>query len=158
VLCEEDLTPLERTLSEDKHIHMTYIMAGIYSLLWALFGRPDWFDMGGSMVERWQSFLDLLGSDRFTFASTVEIFLFSVFQGWLVDDDWAMRMRRGRRGSGGGGDDGKWLTDVAKYVPFLGLGWYMMARPPLPSEKEVFGAWMGVDRPQGGEGEGIDRW
>ena len=134
-LCKEDLSHLERVLSEDKKISLTYILAGIYSLGWAAFGRPEWFEAGGSLGERWSSLVDLLCSDRFTVASAVEMALFAIFQGWLVDDDWAKRAH---------GDDGKWMTDLAKYVPFFGLGYYMMARPPLPSEKDMFRPWIGT--------------
>lgn len=76
--------------------------------------------------ERWTSFLDLVNSDRLMFAFTVELFLFWVFQGSLIDDD--MR-RRGVEPRG----LGVWL---AKIVPFVGLFGYLLWRPALPGAGE----------------------
>jgi len=137
-LMEEDLTPLEKGLGENKVVTGIYAMAGAYSLLWALVGRPGYFEGGGGMVERWSSMMVLLGSDRLMVAFSTELFLFWFFQGWMVDDDWKRRMKGRRSGSGDDGDDeGILLRAIGKYVPLLGLGYYMWARPPLPREEDL---------------------
>ncbi|GMH61163.1 hypothetical protein TrRE_jg12706 [Triparma retinervis] len=60
----------------------------------------------------------------------VDLVVFGIFQGWMVDDD--MRRR------GVGGEGGREPTEVerlgvglAKFVPFIGLSSYLLLRPPL---------------------------
>jgi hypothetical protein len=51
----------------------------------------------------------------------VDSLVFWTFQGWLVPDDMKRR----------GFDDATALT-VARAVPFFGLAYYLLVRPPLP--------------------------
>ena len=51
----------------------------------------------------------------------VDLVIFALFQGWLVDDDLRRRgVAEGELGS---------LRSIAKFVPFAGLGYYLTARP-----------------------------
>ncbi len=119
---QQDVPVVEQQLGESKPLLAVYGLAGLYSIYWAFFGRPEF----GGLAERWASFTDLVSSDRLMFAFTVEAVLFWVFQGALVDDD----LRRRGRAPGGV------LSVVAKVVPFFGLFVYMMARPPLLSDED----------------------
>lgn len=55
----------------------------------------------------------------------VDLVLFALFQGWLVDDD---LRRRGIEPQDAGP-----LGSVAKFIPFWGLSAYLALRPSLPS-------------------------
>ena len=101
-------------------------MVGVGSVGWGLFGR---FDEFGDLPTRWASLGALLSGDRLGASFVVDLVLFALFQGWLVDDDLA------RRGVGAAGSptDRPTLRAMAKYVPFLGLCSYALLRPPLPS-------------------------
>jgi hypothetical protein len=101
---------------------------GSGSILWAFFGRTE--DFGTDLAERWSSFLQLLSIDRVGSSFLVDLAIFGVFQGWLVDDD---LKRRGYRP----GVDPAWLPAVAKGVPFFGLAIYLALRPPLPESDEA---------------------
>lgn len=60
-------------------------LVGFISLLWALFGRDD---AGfGSLVDRWDFFLDYIKSDRPAYAFIWDICLYSIFQPWLIGDN-----------------------------------------------------------------------
>ena len=56
---------------------------------WLLEGRADVY---GSLQERYESFKTLISTDRLSFSFLVDILYFSVFQGWLMDDDYARRV------------------------------------------------------------------
>jgi hypothetical protein len=115
----DDLSKVERQLGESKGLLGAYGVAGVYSLLWIFFGRPDF----GGLAERWASFQDLISTDRLMFAFTVELVLFGLFQGVMVDNDLV------RRGIDPATSKIGW---AAKLVPFFGLIAYFLMRPPLP--------------------------
>jgi hypothetical protein len=73
---------------------------------------------------------DLLSTDRLMFAFVVELGLCWLFQGWLVDDDLERRGVLGDPATQG-------LRLAAKTVPFLGLWWYFLKRPPLMEGSEA---------------------
>jgi ketosteroid isomerase-like protein len=100
---------------------------GVLSILWAFLGRTD--DFGSDLAERWSSFVQLLSIDRVGSSFLVDLAIFGLFQGWMVDDD---LKRRGYRP----GVDAPWLPVVAKYVPFFGLALYLAVRPRLPDRDE----------------------
>jgi len=118
---QEEVPEIELKLGESKPLLSVYGVAGLYSIWWAFFGRPEF----GGLTERWASFTDLVSSDRLMFAFSVEAVLYWIFQGWLVDDD----MRRRAAVSEGV------VPWIAKTVPFLGLFVYMLWRPPLLSQQ-----------------------
>ena len=58
-------------------------------LYWLLEGRADVY---GTVQDRYESFKTLISTDRLSFSFLVDILYFSVFQGWLMDDDYARRV------------------------------------------------------------------
>ncbi|KAL2905062.1 Maintenance of telomere capping protein 6 [Bienertia sinuspersici] len=52
------------------------------SILWALFGRAD--GDFGSVNDRWDFLLRLVGSERFAYAFVWDIVLYMIFQPWLI--------------------------------------------------------------------------
>ena len=73
--------------------------------------------------------------DRVGSSFIVDLVIFGIFQGWLVDDDLK------RRGALVGDEvtDGNisLLRGLAKYVPFFGLAIYLTFRPGLPSREQL---------------------
>lgn len=87
---------------------------GTGAIFWALFARIQ--DFGWDT--RLQSFLDLLSIDRVGSSFLVDLAIFAVFQGWLVDDDLKRRNM----------DPDGLLGRVAKFVPFFGMAAYLIFR------------------------------
>jgi ketosteroid isomerase-like protein len=83
-------------------------------------------DFGG-WNERVASFWQLMSFDRVGSSFLVDLAIFAVFQGWLVDDD---LKRRGVEDTELGV-----LRGVAKLVPFFGMAIYMALRPSYPSNE-----------------------
>ena len=103
---------------------------GSGSIAWFFLARADEF--GSIFSERYASFLDLLSVDRVGSSFIVDLAIFALFQGWLVDDD----MRR--RGIDIDGGEMAGLRNVAKFFPFFGLAAYLTLRPTLPvPEKQL---------------------
>lgn len=119
----DDLDPLEAAVGESPALGPVLATVGIGSVLWGLSARPEF----GDVSVRWASFLQLLGGDRLASSFVVDLVLFALFQGWLVDDD----LRR--RGVGPNECGG--LRAAAKFVPFLGLCAYVFLRPALPERR-----------------------
>ena len=71
---------------------------------------------------------DLLSGDRLGSSFVVDLVLFGLFQGFLVDDD---LRRRGVDPEAAGA-----LRALGKFVPFYGLCGYLALRPPLPTRAE----------------------
>ena len=90
---------------------------GSVSIGWAFYGRHDEF---GTFNERWLTFLDLLSIDRVGSSFFVDLAIFGLFQGWLIDDD---MQRRGMLRH-----DHSVLNLVAKFVPFFGMAAYLVLR------------------------------
>lgn len=128
VVYQEDLDPTEATISESRLLGPVLALVGVGSVFWGLYARPEY----GDIPTRSASLIDFLSGDRLGCSFVVDLVLFGLFQGWLVDDDLK------RRGAAGGEYAG--LAAVAKYVPFLGLVAYMLLRPPLPSRADSGGS------------------
>ena len=98
---------------------------GVTALAWSSLARVD--DFGG-WSERVASFWQLMSIDRVGSSFLVDLAVFAVFQGWLVDDDLKRR----------GVADGELgpLRSVAKFVPFFGMAAYMTLRPKYASQDE----------------------
>merc|ERR1712157_378758 len=94
---------------------------GTFSIFWAFFGRMDLF-----ANDRYATFIDLLSVDRVGSSFIVDLVIFALFQGWLVDDDLRRRAIPD--------EDQILLRNVAKFVPFFGLAYYIFNRPTLPSQ------------------------
>jgi hypothetical protein len=119
----QQLNPITRRLSESKLLGVTMGFVGTGSVLWALFARTD--DFGG-IHERFSTLIDLLSIDRVGSSFLVDLALFGLFQGWLVDDD---LQRRGM-------DTSAPIATIAKRAPFIGLALYLTVRSPLPEGDE----------------------
>ena len=86
-----------------------------------------------SLILKSLSISSYLSIDRVGSSFIVDLVIFGIFQGWLVDDDLK------RRGALIGDEvvDGNvsLLRGLAKYVPFFGLAIYLTFRPGLPSRE-----------------------
>jgi len=125
VICMQDLGFVERTVGESRLLAPILGSVGTASILWALFARPEF----GSFSERYSSLVQLLSMDRVGSSFVVDLVIFGLFQGWLVDDD---LRRRGVNLEDGA--DYQLLRAVAKFVPFFGLVFYLTFRPSLVSK------------------------
>jgi ketosteroid isomerase-like protein len=97
---------------------------GSGALVWGSVAR---FQDFGGWNERVASFWQLMSVDRVGSSFLVDLAIFAVFQGWLVDDD---LKRRGVEDTELGV-----LRGVAKLVPFFGMAIYMALRPNYPSNE-----------------------
>jgi ketosteroid isomerase-like protein len=118
----EDL-PLVAQLTESRLLGPAMATVGTGAFVWATFARMQ--DFGG-WNERLVSFLDLLSIDRVGSSFLVDLAIFALFQGWLVNDD---LKRRGMSSDSA-------LANVAKFVPFFGMAAYLTLRSPLPEKED----------------------
>mmetsp|Transcript_31615 Transcript_31615/g.46883 ORF Transcript_31615/g.46883 Transcript_31615/m.46883 type:complete len:614 (-) Transcript_31615:292-2133(-) len=121
-LSKEDLS---FPLAESKLLGPFLGTVGAGSIAWAILARYD--DFGG-WAERLDSFGALLSIDRVGSSFMVDLVIFAIFQGWLVDDD--LRRR------GVAKNDQALLRTVAAFVPFFGLAIYMTLRPSFVEAKK----------------------
>jgi len=115
--------PRVAQITESRLLGPTMSFVGIGSIFWAFFSRVEF----GGFNERLSSFLELLSIDRVGSSFLVDLAVFALFQGWLVDDDLKRR----------GVSSDEPLAKAAKYVPFLGMGAYLALRPQLPKRNTV---------------------
>lgn len=125
-ITQDELPVLARVAGESPVLGGLMGLVGSGSILWFFLGRVE--EYGSELSVRLASFGDLLHIDRVGSSFLVDLAIFWVFQGWLVDDDLKRR--------GVSGDDSLLLRNVAKYIPFLGLAAYLILRPSLPETKE----------------------
>ena len=97
---------------------------GTSSIVWAFLARPEF----GNLSERYHSLLELLSVDRVGSSFLVDLAIFALFQGWFVDDDMKRR--------GIAANEEIILRNVAKFVPFFGLAFFLSVRPELSSKEE----------------------
>lgn len=116
----DDLAPVDRALGEWRPLGPVLAAVGTGAVAWGCAARPEF----GPLAERAASLLELLSHDRLGASFVVDLGLFALFQGWLVDDD--LRRRGVPDGYSGA------LRALAKLVPFYGLCAYLALRPPLP--------------------------
>ena len=127
VVYKEDVSGLESTLGEFRWLGAMMGAVGSGSIAWFFFARTDIF--GSEFSERYGSFMDLLSIDRVGSSFIVDLAIFALFQGWLVDDD----MRR--RGIDIDGGELAGLRTIAKFIPFFGMAAYLTVRPSLPEKQ-----------------------
>jgi len=65
-------------------------------------------------------------SDRLTFSFVIDLLLFGFFQGWLIEDDLKLREQ---------GESEVLNSIIGRQVPFFGLVFYLISRPPLRNEE-----------------------
>jgi hypothetical protein len=117
----EDLHTVAQ-VTESRLLGVAMSGVGIGSVFWAIFARVQ--DFGG-WDERFPSFLKLLSIDRVGSSFLVDLGIFAMFQGWLVDDD----LKRRNMSSDTA------LANAAKYIPFLGMAAYLTLRDSLPQRE-----------------------
>ena len=119
VVCTDD-QDIPAKIAENRFLGPVLGAVGAGAIAWGATARA--VDFGG-LDERMASFWQLMSIDRVGSSFLVDLAVFAVFQGWLVDDD--LRRR--------GVADGELaiLRGTAKYVPFFGLAAYMFLRPSL---------------------------
>ncbi|KAL7465414.1 hypothetical protein ACHAXS_005736 [Conticribra weissflogii] len=128
-LFREELDFPARIVGESKALGVVMGHVGVFSIYWFLAGRIDKFGPPlWESTKRMDSFAKLLSVDRVGSSFLVDLVIFALFQGWLIDDDWR---RRGRSM-----EEDKILRSFAKFVPFWGLALYLCFRPEMPSYDE----------------------
>jgi hypothetical protein len=116
-------------IGENKFLGPILGLVGTYSIIWGLYGRYDDY---GTISERYISFVQLLSIDRVGSSFLIDLFIFGIFQGWLVDDD--LKRRRIVQHQQQQYDCTlEVLRFVAKYIPFFGMAIYLTFRPNLAS-------------------------
>jgi hypothetical protein len=122
-IVREDLNFIAQA-TESKLFAPAMAVVGTGSIVWGLFAREQEF---GGLQERFFSLIDLLSIDRVGSSFVVDLAIFGLFQGWLVDDDVKRR----------GMDAESPLVNAAKYVPFFGMVAYLTYRTPIPSQDDL---------------------
>lgn len=122
----EDLSPLEK-ICESKGLPILFGTVGIISIAWGLFGRVDQYSELSSRIE---SFSAMMSSDRLGFSFVIDLLYFSVFQGWLINDDLSKRGLSAQESATSN------LAKIGSSVPFFGLIYYLLQRPSFPKEDE----------------------
>ncbi|CAN6268127.1 unnamed protein product [Urochloa humidicola] len=84
----------------------------ILSIVWALFGRAD--SGFGDIAERWQYVQSYVFSERLAYAFLWDIFLYSIFQPWLIGDN-IQNVKA----------DATEFVNVVRFVPVVGLVAYL---------------------------------
>lgn len=116
----EDLSAVEE-VGESKILPLLFGSVGLVSIAWAVLGRTEF----GDINQRITSFSESASHDRLTIAFVVDAVYYSLFQGWLIDDDARRRSH-----------DSILTSSAVKYIPFFGLLFYLFTRPPLPANKQ----------------------
>lgn len=109
-----------RLIKLGESVFVPYISLALaaISIPWALFGRPEF----GPLSTRMHTFIHLTTTtDILSYSFLVDIIMFTLFQSFLVDFDarqrqWTSQYRQ------------KSATIVARFVPFLGLAFYLLQR------------------------------
>jgi hypothetical protein len=120
----EDLSPLEK-VCESKGLPLLFGTVGIISIAWGLYGRMDQYSDISTRIE---SFTSMMNTDRLGFSFVIDLLYFTVFQGWLVNDD---LLKRGFSAQESASSN---LAKIGSSVPFFGLIYYLLQRPSFPKE------------------------
>ena len=130
-LYKEELDKNAMVLGEWRGLGVLLGGIGLFALYWGFCGRPE--DFGPPIWvsdKRMVDFMKLLDKDRVAASFVLDLWVYGIFQGWLIDDDWK---RRGRSL-----EEEKFLRNVAKFFPFFGMAAYLIWRPQFPSNREEF--------------------
>ena len=85
----------------------------VLSIVWAFFGR-GYAEFGGT-AERWQYVQSYVLSDRLAYAFLWDIFLYSIFQPWLIGDN-LQNVKA----------DATEFVNAVRFVPVVGLVAYLL--------------------------------
>lgn len=113
----DEITTVIR-VAENKILGLAMGFVGTGSIFWGLFARSEDF---GDIATRYASLIDLLSIDRVGSSFLVDLAIFALFQGWLVNDD---AKRRGM-------DSSSTSVKCVKYLPFFGLAAYLASRSEI---------------------------
>ena len=130
-LYKEELDRPALVLGESRGLAVLLASIGFFAIYWGCAGGQG--DVGPPIWvsnKRMVDFMKLLSTDRVAASFVIDMWVYGIFQGWLIDDDWK---RRGRSL-----EEEKFLRNVAKFVPFFGLASYLIFRPRYPSSGEIF--------------------
>ena len=137
VLGPEDIEDnFPASIGENRVIPAVLGSVGAFSIFWAVMGRTEEF---GGFPERLTSFAKLLSIDRVGSSFIVDLAIFALFQGWMVEDDSSRR-----------GGVSPLLKNAAKYIPFFGLVAYLAFRPRLSKKQNESAAVAYQEVPLGG--------
>lgn len=121
-ISREELTPVAQ-VTESRLLGVAMGIVGTGSIFWGLLARTQDF---GEFPERLFSLIELLTIDRVGSSFVVDLVIFGLFQGWLVDDDLERR----------GMDTNTPMAKAAKYLPFFGMASYLTFRSQLSTEEK----------------------
>jgi SnoaL-like domain len=122
LVVKEDLPVVAQLVGESPVLGGLMGFVGTASIVWFFLGRTT--EYGADLAVRFAGFLDLLSIDRVGSSFLVDLAIFALFQGWLVEDD----LKRREVNSG----ELRTLGSVAKYIPFFGMAAYLILRPRIP--------------------------
>lgn len=91
------------------------------SAWWALFGRGD--GGFGSWGDRWEFFVSYIGSERLAYAFIWDIFLYAIFQPWLIGDNLQNVKESNIE-----------IVSYLRFIPVVGLVAYLLC---LKDDREV---------------------
>ena len=119
-----ETTQLFINIAEWRPLGIILASIGSGAIFWSFFGRPEY----GSFADRYHSLLQLLSMDRVGSSFIVDLVVFSLFQGWLIDDD---LRRRGVVKKVDSSSIIRIAEIIGKWIPFYGLAYYFWHRPNL---------------------------
>lgn len=85
----------------------------LLSTFWALYGRAD--GSFGSLSERFEFLVNYLGSERLAYAFIWDIFLYTIFQPWLIEENMQNIQK-----------DKVCLVSYLRFIPVVGLVAYCL--------------------------------
>ena len=110
-------------LGEAPALPLSMLAVLALSLGWAVFARPE-FGLPGTRPDLLATLLD---SERLAYALLGDCAFFGLFQGWLLEDDLARRDPISPT-------EREALLRIGRYVPFVGLAYYLLRRPALATK------------------------
>jgi hypothetical protein len=119
-LVSPPLNALEQ-LGEAKWLPVALSLVFAGCLGWGVFARPEF----GPPAERLTLLSSLLSEERLAYALLGDVVFFAVYQSALVGADLA------RREPMPSADAESSVRFAARWVPFFGLAYYLLVRPPL---------------------------
>lgn len=122
----EELNSLEKAC-ESKVLPLLFGSVGILSIYWGFFGRVD--QGYTDFATRLSSYSSMMSTDRLGFSFVIDLIYFTLFQGWLINDDLS------RRGLSNSDVANSGLAKIGTYVPFFGLVYYLLQRPSFPEKQ-----------------------
>ena len=115
------LTAVQRLGESRALAFLCGVIVPALAILWGMEGRADMFPSTG-LDARFSTLATLVSSDRLAFSFAADMLTFALFQGALIPADAARRNV----------ELGSLSVQVARFVPFVGLTFWLLSRPPSP--------------------------